>query len=68
MSVAEVIGLLGGRFEPETRRLHVLSIFPCKSIGTRKECEMDPISEMEAVQQFAAMDLQPVGWSLLQRY
>lgn len=62
MSVAEVIGLLGGRFEPETRRLYVLSIFPCKSIGTRKECEMDPISEMEAVQQFAAMDLQPVGW------
>jgi len=62
MSVAEVIGLLGGRFDAELRKLHVLSIFPCKSIGTRKECEMDPISEMEAVQQFAALDLQPVGW------
>lgn len=62
MSVAEVIGLLGGRFDADTRRLHVLSIFPCRSVGTRKECEMDPISEMEAVQQFAALDLQPVGW------
>lgn len=62
MSVAEVIGLLGGRFDADTRRLHVLSIFPCRSVGTRKECEMDPLSEMEAVQQFAALDLQPVGW------
>lgn len=62
MSVAEVIGLLGGRYEPETRKLLVLSIFPCRSIGTRKECEMDPISEMEAVQQFASLNLVPVGW------
>lgn len=62
LSVAEVIGLLGGRFDAESKKLHVLSIFPCRSIGTRKECEMDPISEMEAVAQFASLDLMPVGW------
>ncbi len=62
LSLAEVIGLLGGRFDPEERKLFVLSIYPCRSIGTRKECEMDPISEMEAVQQFASLDLLPVGW------
>lgn len=62
LSVAEVIGLLGGRFDPVDRKLYVLSIFPCNSIGSRKECEMDPISEMEAVQIFFSMGLTPVGW------
>lgn len=60
LSLAEVIGLLGGKINGDT--IHVLSIFPCQSIGSHRECEMDPVSEMEATAQFAEMGLIPVGW------
>lgn len=60
LSLAEVIGLLGGKFESEV--IHILSIFPCQSIGSHRECEMDPVSEMEATSQFASLGLVPVGW------
>lgn len=60
LSLAEVIGLLGGKVKNDI--IQVLSIFPCQSIGSHRECEMDPVSEMEATAQFAEMGLIPVGW------
>ena len=50
----EVIGLLGGLFDPEHRRLHVRTVFPCNSLSTGLQCEMDPASEMAARDAFAS--------------
>ncbi|KAJ1956665.1 hypothetical protein EC988_001229 [Linderina pennispora] len=58
----EIIGLLGGRFSADTRRLDVDIAFPCHSTSTTTECEMDPASEVEARRVFAARGMQVVGW------
>ena len=34
LAKTEVIGLLGGLFDPEHRRLHVRMVFPCNSLST----------------------------------
>ncbi|ORX60710.1 hypothetical protein DM01DRAFT_1361634 [Hesseltinella vesiculosa] len=66
----EIIGLLGGVFVtsqadaggPSHNRLVVQAVFPCKSTSTGIQCEMDPASEMEARDVFAAKGLSVVGW------
>ncbi|KAI9479127.1 hypothetical protein LPJ78_004633 [Coemansia sp. RSA 989] len=58
----EIIGLLGGRFCPQTQRLIVEVAFPCNSTSTTTECEMDPASEVEARRVFSAAGRQVVGW------
>ncbi|KAJ1538509.1 Myb-like, SWIRM and MPN domains 1, partial [Cladochytrium tenue] len=58
----EVIGLVGGRFDDAARRLYILDVFPCKSVGTGIQCEMDPESEVLAHQHFARLGLVVVGW------
>ncbi|KAI9316625.1 hypothetical protein BX666DRAFT_2019239 [Dichotomocladium elegans] len=58
----EIIGLLGGNFDPEAKVLRVLSVFPCKSTSTGIQCEMDPESEMKAREEFTEKGLIVVGW------
>ena len=58
----EIIGLLGGRFDEESGILSILRVFPCESISTGTECEMDPLSELEASGVFARDGLEVVGW------
>ena len=48
----EIIGLIGGTFDKNARVLHVTHVYPCKSISSGIECEMDPISELEATNFF----------------
>ncbi|KAG2185526.1 hypothetical protein INT44_002319, partial [Umbelopsis vinacea] len=58
----EIIGLLGGKFNADTRRLEVQCTFPCKSTSTGIQCEMDPESEMRAREVFAEKGMAVVGW------
>ena len=34
LAKTEVIGLLGGQYDPETRSLYVRTVFPCNSLST----------------------------------
>lgn len=58
----EVIGLLGGTFDAVTCVLTVAGVFPCKSVSSGFECEMDPVSELEAAVYFEEHSMQIVGW------
>ncbi|KAJ3256889.1 Myb-like, SWIRM and MPN domains 1, partial [Borealophlyctis nickersoniae] len=58
----EIIGLLGGTFDSHSKTLSVRSVFPCKSLSTGVQCEMDPESEMRARETFASENLEVVGW------
>eukprot|EP00842_Homolaphlyctis_polyrhiza_P003889 jgi/Hompol1/4500/HPOL_001788-RA len=58
----EIIGLLGGKFDPVAMELSISHVFPCNSLSTGVQCEMDPVSEMEAREWFRNQDLDVVGW------
>lgn len=67
----EVIGLLGGRFDPVTRQLFILTAEPCRSIAattTDLQCEMDPVSQAEAFDKISRQTIGPnmgltvIGW------
>ncbi|KAI8088738.1 uncharacterized protein BX664DRAFT_331257 [Halteromyces radiatus] len=63
--MTEIIGLMGGTFEIDEngqKTLTVECVFPCKSTSTDIQCEMDPVSEMEAREWFDKRDLKVVGW------
>ncbi|CAO3600425.1 unnamed protein product [Absidia cylindrospora] len=63
--LTEIIGLLGGTFETNEdgeKKLTVKCVYPCKSISTDTQCEMDPVSEMQARECFEAKGLSVVGW------
>ncbi|KAJ1981746.1 hypothetical protein H4R34_001959 [Dimargaris verticillata] len=62
LAQTEIIGLLGGTFDEASKTIIVQDVFPCKSISTDFQCEMDPESEMEARETFANADLYVVGW------
>ncbi|KAG0241761.1 Myb-like, SWIRM and MPN domains 1 [Actinomortierella wolfii] len=58
----EVIGLLGGIYNEVAKELRIESVFPCKSLSTGLQCEMDPASEMEAREYFEQLGMVVVGW------
>jgi proteasome lid subunit RPN8/RPN11 len=67
MSESEVIGLLAGKWNSETRTLYVQAPFPCISTSTIEnngstDVEMDPEAEYKARQQAEQMGLQILGW------
>ncbi|KAG0325543.1 Myb-like, SWIRM and MPN domains 1 [Dissophora globulifera] len=62
MAETEVIGLLGGLYDEDERILFILGVFPCRSISTGLQCEMDPTSEIEARQFFSSKGFVVVGW------
>jgi protein MYSM1 len=72
LSSNEVIGLLGGEWLPQERRLVVRRAFPCRSLraddGSGEaldggvEVEMDPSSEVELRAEVTACGLRVVGW------
>lgn len=62
LAETEVIGLLGGHFDDQTHIIEIAEAFPCNSISTGFQCEMDPASELEARSQFKLKDLVVVGW------
>ncbi|KAI8614287.1 SWIRM domain-containing protein [Chytriomyces sp. MP71] len=58
----EIIGLLGGTYDPLEKILYVNEAYPCKSISTTIQCEMDPESEVKAHIHFASRNKVVVGW------
>ncbi|KAI1318101.1 hypothetical protein EDD11_007153 [Mortierella claussenii] len=62
MAQTEVIGLLGGLYDEDERILFILGVFPCRSISTGLQCEMDPESDVEARYFFSSKGFVVVGW------
>lgn len=74
MSKDEVIGLVGGRSQVKSNVnldddnecsliIDISSVFPCSAIeASGIECEMDPISEMQACEYFEQQGVSLIGW------
>ena len=65
LASSEVIGLLGGTWEPGSRRIRVVRAFPCRrALGTHSgtSVELDPAAEVETRALMEAHSLTPVGW------
>ncbi|GMH38254.1 hypothetical protein BSKO_06138 [Bryopsis sp. KO-2023] len=65
LSECEIIGLLGGKWDPEKRHLVVSEAFPCaREAGSeaRTSVELDPEAEVQARAQMQNNGLQGVGW------
>ncbi|XP_064624801.1 histone H2A deubiquitinase MYSM1-like [Lineus longissimus] len=61
-SKTEVIGLLGGHYNKERGALEILTAEPCNSLSTGMQCEMDPISQTQAMDRITNEDFSVVGW------
>ena len=65
LSSYEVIGLLGGRFDPMTLRIEVVEAFPCARASgsdSTQSVELDPQAQIGAHEAMDALGLVPVGW------
>lgn len=63
LSTNEIIGLLGGTVKDSEKVIEVTNVFPCMaSDSTGIECEMDPLSEMQACEYFEERSVSLIGW------
>ncbi|XP_037683022.1 histone H2A deubiquitinase MYSM1 isoform X1 [Choloepus didactylus] len=62
VSMAEVIGLLGGRYSEVDKIVEVCAAEPCNSVSTGLQCEMDPVSQTQASETLAVRGYSIVGW------
>ncbi|XP_010608773.1 histone H2A deubiquitinase MYSM1 isoform X2 [Fukomys damarensis] len=62
VSVAEVIGLLGGRYSEVDKIVEVCAAEPCNSLSTGLQCEMDPVSQTQASETLAVRGYSVIGW------
>ncbi|XP_041134178.1 histone H2A deubiquitinase MYSM1-like isoform X1 [Polyodon spathula] len=62
VSMAEVIGLLGGGYSEGERVLEICVAEPCNSLSTGLQCEMDPVSQTQASEALARRGYSVVGW------
>uniref|UniRef100_A0A8C5SFG7 Myb-like, SWIRM and MPN domain-containing protein 1 n=1 Tax=Laticauda laticaudata TaxID=8630 RepID=A0A8C5SFG7_LATLA len=62
VSMAEVIGLLGGRYSETDGIVEVCAAEPCNSLSTGLQCEMDPVSQTQASEILAARGYSIIGW------
>lgn len=59
----EVIGCLGGYYCRVTKTLYVLTTVPGSSVDDHfNHCELDPVSYVDAIEEFEKQNLQMVGW------
>ncbi|BET02246.1 Myb-like, SWIRM and MPN domains 1 [Nesidiocoris tenuis] len=59
----EVMGLLGGRFDDDNRKLYVAACVPCFVLSsTNFHCDMCPVSQCQAKETLEALGLDVVGW------
>ncbi len=62
-SMAEIIGLLGGRFDASKLTIFIEKAFPGKSLlDGETECEMDPVVEVSLRDEIRGHGLIVVGW------
>ncbi|XP_071984996.1 deubiquitinase MYSM1 isoform X2 [Engystomops pustulosus] len=62
VSMAEVIGLLGGRYSEAERVLEICAAEPCNSLSTGLQCEMDPVSQTQASEALHLRGHSVIGW------
>nr|XP_044626857.1 deubiquitinase MYSM1 isoform X9 [Equus asinus] len=62
VSLAEVIGLLGGRYSEVDKIVEVCAAEPCNSLSTGLQCEMDPVSQTQASEALALRGCSVIGW------
>ncbi|XP_036300145.1 deubiquitinase MYSM1 isoform X5 [Pipistrellus kuhlii] len=62
VSMAEVIGLLGGRYSEIDKIVEVCAAEPCNSLSTGLQCEMDPVSQTQASEALAVRGYSVIGW------
>ncbi|XP_059945853.1 deubiquitinase MYSM1 isoform X2 [Mesoplodon densirostris] len=62
VSMAEVIGLLGGRYSEVDKTVEVCAAEPCNSLSTGLQCEMDPVSQTQASETLAVRGYSVIGW------
>ncbi|XP_053099066.1 deubiquitinase MYSM1 isoform X2 [Hemicordylus capensis] len=62
VSMAEVIGLLGGRYSESDGIVEICAAEPCNSLSTGLQCEMDPVSQTQASETLAARGHSIIGW------
>jgi proteasome lid subunit RPN8/RPN11 len=65
LSGYEVIGLLGGTVDTESKEIVISGAYPCRrSVGSESltSVELDPVSQSEATEKMARQGLIAVGW------
>ncbi|KAM4721104.1 deubiquitinase MYSM1 [Rhinophrynus dorsalis] len=62
VSMAEVIGLLGGRYSESEGVVEICTAEPCNSLSTGLQCEMDPVSQTQASEALALRGYSIIGW------
>eukprot|EP00873_Tetraselmis_striata_P035155 jgi/Tetstr1/455419/TSEL_042251.t1 len=65
LSTHEIIGLLGGTWDPATRAITILEAFPCRRAcgsDSQTSVELDPEHEVETRALMEQRKLTPVGW------
>ncbi|XP_053325511.1 deubiquitinase MYSM1 [Spea bombifrons] len=62
VSMAEVIGLLGGRYSESEGVVEIWAAEPCNSLSTGMQCEMDPVSQTLASEALAERGYGVIGW------
>ncbi|XP_039743432.1 deubiquitinase MYSM1 isoform X1 [Pteropus medius] len=62
VSMAEVIGLLGGRYSEADKIVEICAAEPCNSLSTGLQCEMDPVSQTQASETLAVRGYSVIGW------
>ena len=67
LAEVEIIGFLGGKWDPVKRCVYIQAAFPCRSLKTddhdgSTDVEMDPTSELQIRDVIRSQDLQVVGW------
>ncbi|XP_050731914.1 histone H2A deubiquitinase MYSM1-like [Eriocheir sinensis] len=61
-SLAEVMGLLGGYFDPTSHTMHVTVAVPTQAVSSGVECDMCPVSQSAACTTIHEGGVQVVGW------
>lgn len=63
MSHTEVMGLIGGYWDPENKTLTILRYVPCRNIApSATHCDMCPISQAKAADNIHGEGLNILGW------
>ncbi|XP_069837419.1 deubiquitinase MYSM1 isoform X2 [Dendropsophus ebraccatus] len=62
VSMAEVIGLLGGRYLEAESIIEICAAEPCNSLSTGLQCEMDPVSQTQASEALHLRGYSVIGW------
>ncbi|XP_044156997.1 deubiquitinase MYSM1 [Bufo gargarizans] len=62
VSMAEVIGLLGGSYSEDDGIIEICAAEPCNSLSTGLQCEMDPVSQTQASEALHLRGYSVIGW------